>query len=100
MKAKLVVVGAFPKDKAKVFGGFVTVCNALNKSSFPEKFDLVLIDTTPLSLVVDTTAWSLQRISLVLVRKFVYLNADMYSVAVLIPKNYGRVIKFQQRLMS
>jgi len=49
MKAKLVVVGAFPKDKAKVFGGFVTVCNALIKSSFPEKFDLFLIDTTQVS---------------------------------------------------
>ena len=57
MKAKLVVVGAFPKDKAKVFGGFVTVCNALIKSSFPEKFDLVLIDTTQVSNPPPSTKW-------------------------------------------
>ena len=39
-------MGAFPKENGKVFGGFVTVCNALLESSFQDKFRLTLIDST------------------------------------------------------
>ena len=42
-------MGAFPKKNGKVFGGFVTVCNALLESSFQDKFRLILIDSTQTS---------------------------------------------------
>lgn len=40
------IVGAFPNFKKQIFGGFVTVCNALLESSFQNKFRLILIDST------------------------------------------------------
>ena len=45
-KQKVLIVGAFPKTKSNIIGGFLTVCNALRFSSFAEKFELLLIDTT------------------------------------------------------
>ena len=45
-KQKVLIVGAFPKTKSNIIGGFLTVCNALRFSSFAEEFELLLIDTT------------------------------------------------------
>jgi len=40
------VVGAFPADGVKIYGGIVTACRELAASSFPRRYDLTLIDTT------------------------------------------------------
>ena len=48
-KEKILVVGAFPHRKTNIFGGFLTVCNALKSSSFSKDFDLILVDTTQIS---------------------------------------------------
>lgn len=45
-KSKLLVVGAFPSDTSKIFGGIVTTCQILLRSEFPRRFELVLIDST------------------------------------------------------
>ena len=39
-------MGAFPPPGKKVFGGIISSCQALLSSSFPERFDLVLLDST------------------------------------------------------
>ena len=46
---KVLVVGAFPEEEKKIYGGFVTVCGALIDSSFEKCFNLVLIDSTQAS---------------------------------------------------
>ena len=43
---RLLFVGAFPPPEARIFGGNVTDCRALLASSFAERFDLELLDTT------------------------------------------------------
>ena len=43
---KVLIVGAFPKTKSNIIGGFLTVCNALKSSSFSKDFDLTVVDTT------------------------------------------------------
>jgi glycosyltransferase involved in cell wall biosynthesis len=48
-KPKLLFVGAFPPAGKQVFGGNVTACRTLLESSFAQKFDLVLLDTTQAS---------------------------------------------------
>jgi glycosyltransferase involved in cell wall biosynthesis len=48
-KEKVLIVGAFPHPKTKIFGGFLTVCNALKSSSFSKDFDLLFVDTTQIS---------------------------------------------------
>lgn len=48
-KKKVLVVGAFPSSKGEIFGGFLTVCNALKSSSFAKEFELLLIDSTQIS---------------------------------------------------
>jgi glycosyltransferase involved in cell wall biosynthesis len=45
-RPRVLFVGAFPRSGAKVYGGMVTSCNALLHSSFPERFDLDLLDST------------------------------------------------------
>lgn len=45
-KSKILFVGAFPPPELKIFGGIISSCQALLKSSFPERFDLVLLDST------------------------------------------------------
>ena len=45
-KPKILIVGAFPKPEKKVYGGQVTVCRELMKSSFTEKFHLDLLDSS------------------------------------------------------
>ena len=43
------IVGAFPPVDANIFGGVVTSCHLLVKSSLPEKAQLVLFDSTQFS---------------------------------------------------
>lgn len=63
-RPRVLFVGAFPKPGHDVFGGMVTSCRALLASSFPERVDLDLFDSTqatnppppfPLRLVRATT---------------------------------------------
>lgn len=46
---RLLVVGAFPPPNSNIFGGIVTSCQTLLRSSFPERFELGLIDSTQIS---------------------------------------------------
>jgi glycosyltransferase involved in cell wall biosynthesis len=48
-KAKVLIVGAFPPPEREVFGGVVTSCRALVDSTFSERFELILVDSTQLS---------------------------------------------------
>ena len=48
-KPKILLVGAFPESNRKIFGGFLTVCNALLSSSFVKEFELLLVDTTQIT---------------------------------------------------
>jgi glycosyltransferase involved in cell wall biosynthesis len=48
-QSKVLVVGGFPHSNAKVFGGIVTSCRVLLESSFPNRFDLVLVNTTQIT---------------------------------------------------
>ncbi len=43
---RVLFVGAFPAPDSNVIGGMVTSCRALLASSFPERVDLVLLDST------------------------------------------------------
>jgi glycosyltransferase involved in cell wall biosynthesis len=45
-RLRLLVVGAFPPEGRAVYGGIVTLCRALLRSSLPERADLTLVDTT------------------------------------------------------
>lgn len=45
-KAKILIVGAFPPPQLDVFGGVVTTCRNLVQSSFADRFDLELVDST------------------------------------------------------
>ena len=46
---RVLLVGAFPPPDREVFGGIVTACRTLLASSFPERIDLDLIDSTQIS---------------------------------------------------
>ena len=48
-KPKLLMVGAFAPSERNVYGGLVTSCRALVNSSFPQQFNLTLIDSTQVS---------------------------------------------------
>lgn len=48
-RPRLLFVGAFPPPGRNVFGGHVTACRALLDSTFPQHFELDLIDTTQIS---------------------------------------------------
>jgi len=48
-RLRVLVVGAFPASGSEIFGGIVTTCRALLSSSFPDRFDLSLFDTTQIS---------------------------------------------------
>lgn len=48
-KPRLLFVGAFPPPDRKIFGGMVSACRALLNSSFSQRLDLDLIDTTQIS---------------------------------------------------
>jgi glycosyltransferase involved in cell wall biosynthesis len=45
-RLRLLIVGAFPPADRAVYGGIVTLCRALLRSSLPVRADLTLIDTT------------------------------------------------------
>src|SRR2546428_4037967 len=49
-KPKLLFVGAFPPPTSRVVGGNVSDCRALLASSFPDRFELILLDSTQVSL--------------------------------------------------
>jgi len=48
-RPRVLIVGAFPPPDKMIFGGIVTSCKILLDSSFSERFDLVLIDSTQIS---------------------------------------------------
>lgn len=48
-KPSVLLVGAFPPDTKKIYGGIVTSCRTLINSSFGRKFELILIDSTQIS---------------------------------------------------
>jgi glycosyltransferase involved in cell wall biosynthesis len=48
-RPRILIVGAFPPPNSKIFGGIVTSCNALLKSSLSSKAELVLLDSTQIS---------------------------------------------------
>jgi glycosyltransferase involved in cell wall biosynthesis len=48
-RPRVLFVGAFPANDRKVFGGMVTSCRALLRSSLPRRFDLDLLDSTQVS---------------------------------------------------
>jgi glycosyltransferase involved in cell wall biosynthesis len=48
-KPKVLFVGAFPPAGIKIFGGNVTACRILMQSSFPNRIDLDLLDSTQIS---------------------------------------------------
>ena len=48
-KPKLLMVGAFAPSERNVYGGLVTSCRELVNSSFPQQFNLTLIDSTQVS---------------------------------------------------
>ena len=48
-KPRVLLVGAFPTYESKIFGGIVTSCKTLLDSSFSNRFDLVLVDSTQIS---------------------------------------------------
>jgi glycosyltransferase involved in cell wall biosynthesis len=48
-KPRLLFVGAFPPEDRKIFGGNVTACRELMLSSFSDRLELDLIDSTQIS---------------------------------------------------
>lgn len=43
---KLLIVGAFPPEGTRIYGGIISSCAELLKSSIHEHFDLILLDST------------------------------------------------------
>lgn len=48
-RPRILFVGAFPPPDNEVFGGNVTACRILLGSSFPERAELILLDSTQIS---------------------------------------------------
>jgi glycosyltransferase involved in cell wall biosynthesis len=48
-KPRLLFVGAFPPKGSRIFGGVLTSCRILMQSSFAEKLDLIVVDSTQIS---------------------------------------------------
>ena len=46
MKRRLLIVGAFPPEGTKIFGGHVRVCNTLLSSGLHDEFEIKTIDST------------------------------------------------------
>lgn len=74
-KHKVLVVGAFPLPHSKVFGGVITTCETLLDSSFPDDFDLILIDSTQIS---NPPPHLLVRL-IIAVRRFFQLTISLFS---------------------
>jgi len=49
LKKKLLIVGAFTDADKQIVGGILTTCRELLNSTFPDHFDLVLVDSTQAS---------------------------------------------------
>ncbi len=49
IRPRILFVGAFPPPGREIFGGAVTSCRVLLESSFPERADLILLDSTQIS---------------------------------------------------
>ena len=45
-KLKVLIIGGFPPRDGNIYGGIVSACQALLHSSFPERFELILVDST------------------------------------------------------
>jgi glycosyltransferase involved in cell wall biosynthesis len=48
-RLRVMIVGAFPPPGRDVFGGMVTSCAALMRSSLPERVDVIPVDSTQIS---------------------------------------------------
>jgi glycosyltransferase involved in cell wall biosynthesis len=69
----ILFVGAFPKSGREVFGGMVTSCRALLRSSLPERAALELLDSTQLSHPppsLPVRAWFAGRRVVEFIRRF------------------------------
>ena len=49
IKNKLLIVGAFPSDNKKIYGGILNSCKIILNSILVEKFDILTIDSSQLS---------------------------------------------------
>ena len=45
-KDRILIVGGFPSIENRMAGGIVTTCRILMKSSFPNRFDIITLDST------------------------------------------------------
>lgn len=72
----MLIVGAFPPANLQVFGGVVTTCRSLVASSFADKFDLVLLDSTQRS---NPPPGLLQRAGFAVSRVVAYIKALVVS---------------------
>lgn len=75
-KPRVLIVGAFPPPTSNVFGGVVTVCKNLVRSSLSDRFELVLVDTTQRS---NPPPGIVRRIAFGIGRAFVYLKTLIAS---------------------
>ncbi len=64
-RPRVLVVGAFPPRGSKIVGGIATSCKALLESSFSDRFELTLIDSTQIS---NPPPFLLKRLVLALFR--------------------------------
>ena len=46
LRPTLLIVGAFPPPNSEIVGGVLTACRSLLQSTFPDHFDLILVDST------------------------------------------------------
>lgn len=70
-KPKVIFVGAFPPSQNKIYGGNVTDCRALMQSSFPNRLNLDLLDSTQIS---NPPPSFLVRLKLASKRVLLFLN--------------------------
>ena len=48
-KLKILVVGGFPKKGKEVYGGIITSCDLLLKSSIRDRFEVIILDSSQIS---------------------------------------------------
>ena len=70
MSDKLLIIGAFPEKKNKVYGGILKSCEILIKSNFADEFNITTLDTTqksnPPPTIIIRSIYSLLRMFLLL----------------------------------
>ena len=78
-KAKLVIVGSFPKGEVKVYGGIFTSCQIILESSLSKKYLIETIDSTHRSFktpnLIIRFFKGLQRL-IILLYKLIFKNPD------------------------